>query len=592
MSILIETVRISGFRGIKHIEIFLSRITVLIGTNNAGKTSVIKAVELALGDYSRYLTEEDFHIGTDGKRVDKITIDIKIVPMDSNGNEIKLFDTEWQTEFGDKIKSEANGNQFVAIRACSEQNITKGSFETNYSTLDIWPAFEKWLIEKVKITKFRSRFQSLPLISVEAQRDIHQDLRDKSSFVGKILTSIEYDRNDILLLESHIKEINDTAVSKSSELNSLKSHLEKLNQSIGGTNSGAEITPFPKKIRDLSKNFSIYFGETENNSFSMEYHGMGTRSWASMLTIKSFFEILRLRREQESEPTFPVFTVEEPEAHLHPNAQRTIYNQLSNTDGQLILSTHSPFLAAMADFDQIRVLERTSNGVIAHGISHKMAEDEEKSVRRNVLAKNGELLFAKCALLCEGMTEEQVIPAMIEIYFEKSTWNLGISCVNVAGKKSYKMFMNLVCSLGIPTSIISDCDGDTKKDVDGQINEIKKLCGVHLTESNFNISYHGTGNDFEAELIAHGLRDEIIEALVLFYTKGTPNEQYQRETKLKELNALNDEKLIEEMRKKKTSYAGFLVDVLLENKNNKSVNQLVPPNIRANFDCIKRWLAC
>ncbi|ELN1259563.1 AAA family ATPase, partial [Escherichia coli] len=54
MSILINSVRISGFRGIKEIEVELGRIAVLLGTNNAGKTSFLKSLQLALGDYQRY----------------------------------------------------------------------------------------------------------------------------------------------------------------------------------------------------------------------------------------------------------------------------------------------------------------------------------------------------------------------------------------------------------------------------------------------------------------------------------------------------------------------------------------------------------
>ena len=65
MTILVDKIRISGFRGIRNIEIDLPRIAVLIGLNNAGKTSVVKAFQLALGDYSRYLSEEDGQNCTD-----------------------------------------------------------------------------------------------------------------------------------------------------------------------------------------------------------------------------------------------------------------------------------------------------------------------------------------------------------------------------------------------------------------------------------------------------------------------------------------------------------------------------------------------
>jgi len=206
-----------------------------------------------------------------------------------------------------------------------------------------------------------------------------------------------------------------------------------LNQSIGGTGS-AEVTPFPKKIRDLSKNFSVHFGETNTNSFSMEYHGMGTRSWAAMLTIKSFIGILTERHAKESESLHPILAAEEPEAHLHPNAQKTLFRQLTDINGQLILSTHSPFLAAMADLYQIRSLVKTDTGVVAHQISHVMSNEDKKVIAREVLAKRGELLFAKCILLCEGVTEEQVLPAMFAVYLKASPWDIGFH-VSVLAEK-------------------------------------------------------------------------------------------------------------------------------------------------------------
>ncbi|MCD5425139.1 MAG: ATP-binding protein [Methanosarcinaceae archaeon] len=50
MSILIKTVRIKGFRGLENIEVDLEQVTVLIGMNNSGKTSFLKAIQIALGN--------------------------------------------------------------------------------------------------------------------------------------------------------------------------------------------------------------------------------------------------------------------------------------------------------------------------------------------------------------------------------------------------------------------------------------------------------------------------------------------------------------------------------------------------------------
>lgn len=89
----------------------LSRVTVLIGVNNSGKTSLIMALNLALGNYARHLSEEDFYIDNNDKRVKEILVDLRIISIDGNGKRQHSFSEDWQVEFGDKIQSDINGYQ-------------------------------------------------------------------------------------------------------------------------------------------------------------------------------------------------------------------------------------------------------------------------------------------------------------------------------------------------------------------------------------------------------------------------------------------------------------------------------------------------
>ncbi len=306
MDILIDRLRISGFRGIWDIDISLSRVTLFIGTNNSGKTSVIKALQLALGDYSRYLTDDDFHIAHNDDRREEIIVDIRIVPSSADGRRNETFGEDWAQEFGDSIRTEiievdgkSGHYQFLAVRTIAHPDNVKGGFVVERYALDKWPPFSSWMDEKVrKDNRLRRRFEAVPFVSVDAQRDIYQELRDRTSFVGKILSSVRYDESAVAELENMIAQINQEAVEKSEPLKGLKTQLDNLNQSFEGSGQ-AELTPFPKKIRDLSKRFSIHFGESDKSSFSMEYHGMGTRSWASMLTVKAFTELMANNHEQE-----------------------------------------------------------------------------------------------------------------------------------------------------------------------------------------------------------------------------------------------------------------------------------------------------
>lgn len=510
MDILIDVIRIAGFRGISELEVFLPRVTVLIGTNNSGKTSVIKALQLALGDYSRFLSEEDFFISGSQERSTEIKIDIRVVPIGSEGGRGGGFSDQWIDYFGDSIQSDVSGNQFVALRTTCKPNAIKGGFDTVRCTLDKWVEYSDWKAVKVKENKFVGRWQNMPLIPIDAQRDIHFELRDKTSFVGRVLSNVTYDPRDIELLEGLIKSANDEAVKKSPALQSLKENLELLSKSFHGVGC-AEITPLPKKIRDLSKYFSISFGENADSSFSMEYHGMGTRSWASMLTVKSFLDIAAKNYKKEEQPFFPILAAEEPEAHLHPSAQKTLYGQLASTKGQVIISTHSPYLAAMAEQDGLRCIRRNGDAISVGYLSDQGEPEDRRRLHREVIHSRGEILFSKALVLCEGETEEQALPILFRKYFGCEPFVLGVNFIGVGGSgKKYLPFLQFSKDFFIPCFVFSDGEADTRKTL--KKNYERVYGEVDIDNSSYITMLNDT--DFEGYLLSSGYRILAIETII------------------------------------------------------------------------------
>lgn len=517
MSIQIDIVRICGFRGISNIELALPRVTVLLGQNNAGKTSIIKALQLAMGDYSRYLADEDFHIGEDEKRQETITVDLRFIAVDSDAR-AREFSENWQQVFGDKIQSEPDGKQFVAIRTIAKPDRVKGGYIVDRFHLDVWPELSGW--QNVRVSnknRLGKRLESVPFISIDAQRDIHNELKEKSSFVGRVLSSVEYDDKDVAELERMVAEVNKEAIEKSEPLKRLKTHLDNMNQSFEGSGQ-TELTPFPKKIRDLSKRFSVNFGENDRSSFSMEYHGMGTRSWASMLTVKAFTELLAKNHEEEAEPFFPIMAAEEPEAHLHPNAQRTLYRQLVDVPGQVIISTHSPYIAGLAELHEIRSLSKRKNSVQVYQLRDEFEDDDLRRLKREVVHSRGELLFSKAIVLSEGETEEQALPELFGAYAGKHPFSLGINFVGVNGSGAkYRPFLILAKDLNIPVFIFSDGEPKTIKDLK---KNYEKIFGATDIEKADNITILD-GTDFEGYLLSQGFGDLIEETINKVDGEGT-----------------------------------------------------------------------
>lgn len=328
MGILIDTVRIGNYRAIKNLEVELSEITLLVGANNSGKTSFLKALHLALGIDRRGVTKDDFH--DDGK-IDsddlEIIIDVRIISVDENNKRIQEFDDEWAESDGisGNVKYDKDSYSFVAFRTKYSFDILTQDYKREIKELKQWGKFENWQ-DIANLGKNYSKAQSIPLIFMDAQRDIQNDIKDRSSYLGKLMNKSDINEEQVAGIEQALAKLNEEIVKESSTLTYLKDKLRKLNSTVNSQGDGVDITPITKKIRDIGRNLNINFKDANTQSFPLENHGMGTRSWASLLTLTAYISWM----EERVNPYFPILALEEPESHLHPNAQRQLFQQLSH----------------------------------------------------------------------------------------------------------------------------------------------------------------------------------------------------------------------------------------------------------------------
>ncbi|MDM8524362.1 AAA family ATPase [Desulfococcaceae bacterium HSG8] len=578
MSIFIERIRIHNFRSLRQVDITLSpNITLLVGTNNAGKTTFLRALGLAFNMDCRFISHDDLFIDKDGNPLAEagrvITIDVKIIPAD-NAND---FNELWADIFGTDTTPDIHGKYIFAFRTQIEFGHLNKEVQIRRYVIRNW---DSNLADEN--TEVSANLSGIPFHFIDAQRDLQEDIQQRSSHFGHLTGKIEYDADQRKALEQALAELNEDAVKNSEVLLHLRRALEELNKTVQSKGKGVEITPFPKKVRDLHKGMKVHFQDGGSDTFSLEYHGMGTRSWASLLAFKAKISWEEQEKSDENEPFFPILGLEEPEAHLHPNAQRQVYRQLSEIKGQKIISTHSPYIAALADLTEIRHFyketDQTETGRIE---TDNLNIDELRKIKREVLLSEGELLFSKAIVLSEGETEAQCLPIFAYKYFDGVyPFELGITFISVHGN-NYKPFLILAEAMKIPWIIFSDYDKDNiKKGVDSVISSL------NLDPHDEHTNVIKLGKSIEDYLISESYQPQLKAGINAWCEATTTADTDPRQIKagVSRVNNLSDEQLKEELSFKggKVRYPSYWAEEIVRLPDDRCI----PPKIRELFDAI------
>ncbi|WP_433294322.1 ATP-dependent nuclease [Actinoplanes sp. CA-030573] len=135
---------------------------------------------------------------------------------------------------------------------------------------------------------------------------------------------------------------------------------------------------------------------------------------ANVLYLALLLERLRLRRESGNGED-ALLAVEEPEAHLHPTLQRRVFAHLLKQPDRLILTTHSPHIAAVTPLRSLVLLSAEKGKTQASLVPPGLLEPHETTdIERYLNVTRAEMLFARRIVLVEGAAENFLIPALAE----------------------------------------------------------------------------------------------------------------------------------------------------------------------------------
>ncbi len=591
MNITLEEVRIWNFRSIKKVQVTLDPdVTVLVGANNTGKTNFLKALQIALGTHRRFIGKEDIFISKDETLPkDRVAvIDVLLVPTDEKDNRVDAFNDVWVEHWGRAIQGRAKAREFVAIRTRIRYDRLHLGYRIEQCILKEWKELSETdheLWEKTRLS--RKQLEVIPLEFMDAQRDIYEDIRDRSSFWGRMIADIPLAESEVKDIESILNDINERIVNASDGFKQLKDKLELLNQTISHSDKGVSITPITRKLRDLNRGIDIHFQSDGSESFPLSHHGMGTRSWSSLLTLNALIS----HQTEKNNLSHSLLALEEPEAHLHPHAQRHVFDQIKDIPGQKIVSSHSPYIASQANLAGLRRFSRKDGETQVSQIDMSDIDDEsQRKIRRQVLNTRGELLFARALVLFEGETEEQALPIFANAYWGKHPYELGVSFIGVGGT-GYLPFISVAKGLGLKWFIFSDGE----QQILTNFNKTLKKAGFDEYQNIPEIVTIDQGDNFEKHLLSSGYKDELEEVIKQHELKtkleNTTNVQKRQvlENKFQQSSPLTEDEIKMKFQKKgaKTTYSPLIAEALIKLPD---ANRRFPPKIKELFDVIAQKL--
>lgn len=429
----INRIVLSNFKRFKNFELELNdKLNVLVGDNEAGKSSVLLALDLTLsGSRSKIETMgletlfnnevvSAFLAGT--KKIDDLP---------------KLFVEIYLPE---QENAELNGKNNSKSIVCDGirldcEPIDEYSKEISEVLKDEHPNFP-FEYYAIKFSTFAGQIYSgfkkpLKHLVIDSSL-INNDYATREytrSIYGANATVLERNRHENLYRKSK-------TIFKSDVLNDLNKKLDAYKFSVR-TN--------PKS--NLETDLVI----TEDD-IPIESKGKGRQCF-----IKTEFAL----RKNEDEHSLDVLLLEEPENHLsHTNMKKLIQRISESENKQLFIATHSSLICTRLDLRKAVLLNSVgAKPVVLKDLPEDTAKFFIKAPDNNVL----EFVLSCKVILVEGDAEFILFDALYKKHSGGSTLEKdGVHVISVGGT-SFKRYLDLAKLLGIKTAVIRDNDGDYQK---------------------------------------------------------------------------------------------------------------------------------
>lgn len=460
----VELVHVRYFRGIEDAVLSLrGDLTVLVGRNNAGKSRLLRAIALAFGGVR---AERDDFTVADSARLP--VIDIVLAPPGDDS----AFDDRVREIFGTYVQPTASGGERVAWRTTIAPSAEGwgARAERRFLTYDV-PS-DGWSSSPGAAEVAQRHLRVVSAEVTPTGRDLASEVARPGSAIRRVLDDLEVDEAARVALEADLVDLGGRIVKNSSALAAVRERLGALTAAVHGIGA-PQVSALPGRLEELVRLIEIAL-DTGAGPMPMRLHGSGARSLAS-LQVQSVLYDRRLGRDGTAFPILPLTLIEEPEAHLHPQACFEVGELLRDIPGQVVVSTHSSHLTTVVGTGAIRLVREGADGCVVHDMTPlddapttpaarrlAVAAVEWEKIHKYVERPFGEVLFAGRLIIGDGASERAFLPHLLRAALGARA---GDACVvNPGGMSQASPLVKYAEAADIPCVLFVDCDEQGRKD--------------------------------------------------------------------------------------------------------------------------------
>lgn len=486
-------ISINHFRGIKSAVLHLPKHAVLIGDNNTGKTTILEALDLALGpdrlNRTPPIDEHDFHqgqylaelapdeaAGDDGDAVAAALgpdepapaeesdakapfIEIEVTIADLSEEQLARFgdNVEFWDSKADTFYDAPNPEGIDPAHIVEALRVTfHGWYDAEEDDFEGRTYFTRSLLDggtQVPFTKKDK--QACGFLYLRSLRTGTRALSLERGSLLDIILRLKEVRpqmwEDTLETLSGFSVAADPDLGITGVLESINTALKKYVPKEWGIEPHLKVSNL---TRDHLRKVITAFIATGEGQHAAPYYRQGTGT-INMLVLAMLSQIAADKQNV-------IFAMEEPETAIPPYAQKRIVHEIRQLASQALFTSHSPYVLEEFAIEETVVLGRDSEGVLSRKPISLPDNVKLKRYRQQFRVRFCEGLLARRILVAEGATEASAFPVVCRRLSElkpdtyRSLEAMGVCVVDADSETNIPGMAKLYRDLGKRTFALCD----------------------------------------------------------------------------------------------------------------------------------------